>query len=145
VTRAILVVVLLLLCAGPARADDGCKPYPVTEHSPSGLVGCVRYGEGIASRWPGPGVARNDCEYPWTDCAPIQVTALDTGQNIIVTPTMFCDCYQRLGPNGEQLRLVDLDPAAVAALGLDWNAGLYRVSVEPASIVLPDTAMKASQ
>jgi hypothetical protein len=128
-----------------ARAVDGCRPEPITASTPTGIAGCVRYGTGIASRWPGPGVARNDCTWPWDACRPIVITALDTGRQVIVTPRMFCDCYT--GTADE--RLVDLDPAAVAALGLTWDAGLYRVSVEPASIapmasptpLLPDTAV----
>jgi hypothetical protein len=73
-------------------------------------------------------VARNDCLYPWTDCTPIRVTSLVTGRSIVVQPSMFCDCYTRTPDQ----RLVDLDPRSVALLGLDWDQGLYRVTVRPA-------------
>jgi hypothetical protein len=135
------VAVLLLAIATPAAAADGCRPEPVTPETPSGLAGCVVYGEGIASTWPGPGAARNDCVYPWTSCTTIAITSLDTGLRIVVTPTMFCDCYQRPGPNGEQRRIVDLDQRMVYALGLDPADGLWPVLVEPAA-GLPDTAVR---
>lgn len=114
-----------------------CRSEPVTEHTPTGIAGCVIYGDGTASRWPGPGVARNDCVYPWTDCTPITITSHETGLSITVTPTMFGDLYT--GTDKE--RIVDLDPAAVEALGLNWDDGLYPVTVEPAKPVLPDTAL----
>jgi hypothetical protein len=148
ITLGMLLVLTAVNVAGVAAVEPyppapGCEEYPpIQPHEPSGVKGCERYGIGDASRYPGSGVARNDCVYPWTACTPIQITSLETGISIIVTPTMFCDCYQRPGPNGETLRLVDLDPATVAALGLDWNDGMYDVSVEPATIVLlPDTRM----
>ena len=132
---AVIVAVLMtVVLSHPAEA--ACEPYPVTVDSPTGIVGCEVYGEGIASHWGGPGVARNDCRWPWTDCTPIVITSIETGRQLIVEPSMFCDCYT--GTANE--RIVDLDPAAVAALGLDWADGLYPVSVEPATI-LPDTAM----
>jgi hypothetical protein len=74
-------------------AYDGCEPYPITAYSPTGIVGCVVYGEGIASWYHGTGIARNDCVWPWTSCTPIKITSLETGRSVIVTPTMFCDCY----------------------------------------------------
>ena len=115
-----------------------CEPYPITEHSPTGVVGCTVYGEGVASHWGGPGVARNDCIWPWTDCQPIIVTSLDTGLSVAVTPRMFCDCYTGTADQ----RIVDLDPATLAQLGLDPSAGLYSVRVEPIeAVALPNTAM----
>ena len=101
---------------------------------------------GIASMWAGPGAATHDCVWPWTDCAPRRVTSLDTGLSIVVTPTMYCDCYTGYtGPHGETERLIDLDPSQVAALGLDPSSGLWRVTVEfldQTPPTIPNTAMR---
>jgi len=98
---------------------------------------------GIASMWAGPGAATHDCVWPWTDCVPRRVTALDTGLSIIVVPQMYCDCYVGYtGPHGETERLIDLDPSQVRALGLDPSRGLWRVSVELLPTI-PDTAFRA--
>lgn len=134
-----------LLVTSLVRSYDGCVTYePVPPHEPTGVKGCIVYGAGTASRWPGPGVARNDCVYPWRDCQPIRITAVSTGLSIVVTPTMYCDCYTTTPME----RIVDLDPAAVAALGLDWADGVYDVVVTtPEQLdwyVLPDTAMSDS-
>lgn len=115
----------------------------MTWYSPTGVAGCELYGTGIASWYSGPGVARNDCEYPWTNCTPIRIESLDTGRAIVVVPSGYCDCF---ATTSEQ-RLVDLDPAALSALGLDPSKGLYAVEVLPASPstpgsrVLPNTAL----
>lgn len=120
------------------RPVVACGPYPVTEHSPTGIAGCAVYGDGTASRWGGPGVAVNSCVYPWRTCQPIRITARTTGMSIVVQPTMFCDCYTGTADQ----RLVDLDPASLSALGLNFADGLYPVHVEPYSEpTLPDTRM----
>lgn len=106
-------------------------------YNPTGWEGCAVYGDGYASRWEGPGVARNDCLYPWTDCRPIAVTASSTGRSVTVTPRMFCDCWLRTANE----KLVDLDRATVRKLGLRWADGRYAVTVEPAGW-LPDTAAR---
>jgi hypothetical protein len=129
-----IAVGLSLLFAHRAAA---CAMTEREWYNPTGWEGCTIYGEGIASRWQGPGVARNDCLWPWTDCTPIRITALDTGRSIVVRPTMFGDLYTRT----KDQRLVDLDPAAVRALGLDWSRGLYPVIVEPVGGTIPDTAV----
>lgn len=131
----------LLLAAAPARAgDETCYPIEVTWYSPTGIAGCTVYGQGTASMWGGPGAARNDCVFPWDDCQTIAVRSLDTGLQIVVTPTMFGDLYT--GTPRE--RIVDLDPSMVAALGLDPADGLWDVEVWPVDkhtgLLLPDTA-----
>ena len=106
----------------------GCHRIDVVpETQPSGWAGCEVYGSGIASHWSGPGVARNDCEFPWTGCATIVITSDETGRSVTVQPTMFCDCYIARD-YGETSRIVDLDPATLAALGLDPDLGLYPVT-----------------
>ena len=137
----LLLAALLLLIGLVDKTLGACEPYRITEHSPTGIVGCEVYGEGTASMWGGPGVARNDCVYPWDDCQPIAIQSLDTGLRIVVRPTMYCDCYT--GTANE--RIVDLDPASVLALGLNLADGLWAVRVEPVmgdpALVLPNTAM----
>jgi hypothetical protein len=139
----VLVGVLLigLALASLARADDGCHAIPVTASTPTGIARCAVYGEGIASEWSGPGIARNDCLYPWTHCQTIAIQSLTTGLTIIVTPRMFGDLYT----GTPRQRIVDLDPAAVRALGLDESAGLWpvRVTAVDASTGLPDTSTNA--
>lgn len=153
--RLVALAILLALVPGSALAIDhpGCRPIPreeMLEHPdwyPTGVKGCVVYGVGTASHWGGPGVARNDCLWPWTACTPIRITSLDTGRSITVQPTMYGDLYTTTADE----RIADLDPAAVRALGLDWNRGLYRVRVGPVGKgsspsrsshpALPDTAL----
>jgi len=152
--RVIVVLAIIVLTFAAwlwffVRPVQACEAYPVGPNSPTGCVNDVAYGVGKASTWGGPGVARNDCTYPWTACTPIQITSLSTGLSIVVTPTMYCDCWRGLkpgetGPNGERPRLVDLDPLSVVALGLP-GPGLWDVRVEPvntATVMLPNTAME---
>jgi hypothetical protein len=130
----VLGTIGFLLLAGPVVA---CEQTEAEWYNPTGWEGCEAWGVGRASRWPGPGVATNDCVYPWKDCVPRRVTSLETGRSVVVVPTMFCDCYH--GTADE--KLIDLDPATVRALGLDWAQGVYWVRVEPQGAQrLPDTA-----
>jgi hypothetical protein len=130
---ALSLLLIGLLFPAPVEA---CSFDEVTADNPTGWVGCARYGEGTASMWPGPGVARNDCEWPWDSCQTISIQSLQTGITIIVTPSMYCDCYT--GTANE--RIVDLDPGAVAALGLRVEEGLWKVRVTAfPPPVLPDT------
>ncbi len=111
-----VVLTFLVLAAAGASAVRGAEP---------GV-------SGIASTWAGPGAATHDCVWPWKNCASRAVQSLDTGLVILVTPTMYCDCFVgRVGPNGETERLIDLDPSMVRALGLDPAVGLWRVTVWP--------------
>ena len=130
-----LLLAAAMLAATPATtgAGDGCYATPVGPNTPTGVAGCTLYGSGIASRWHGPGVARNDCTWPWRSCQPIRITSLRTGRSIVVVPSTFCDCYTGTANQ----RLVDLGPAAVAALGLLPSRGLYPVQVEPVKGQLP--------
>ena len=118
---------------------EACERTAREAYNPTGWEGCTVYGEGWASRYEGAGVARNDCLWPWAACEPIRITALQTGRSIEVQPVMFCDCWWR---RSGWWKLVDLNRAAVEALGLDWAQGRYRVRVEPLTQGLPDTALR---
>ena len=49
--HAVVVGVILALAATARAGDETCERYtPVPPHEPTGIRGCVIYGEGIASR-----------------------------------------------------------------------------------------------
>ena len=82
-----------------------------------------------------------------TGCGSVRVTSHDTGLSVVTEVGEWCHCYVNApGPNGETERLIDLTRPLVAALGLDWDTGMYRVTVEPVSstnraqLMLPDTS-----
>jgi hypothetical protein len=131
-----MISLLLMLLLG----GDGCRPEPITVYTPTGIAGCQREGEGIASHYgPGQGVAMNFCT--WTlrhaeGCGSVQVTSLQTGRSLLVPVVDFCDCYT--GTSNE--RIVDLQWGVVQALGLELSQGLYPVLVQR-STQLPDTAV----
>lgn len=124
--RSLLVLLLLLAAALAGRS-------PALAADPA---------QGWASTWSGPGAATHDCTWPWADCQTRAIRSLQTGLVIIVTPTMYCECHVPGVAHPD--RLIDLDPAQVAALGLERSDGLWRVEVWPVSgrTGLPDTAMR---
>ena len=145
--RAVLVSFLLaaaLVLLLPSNTL-ACGPTPVGPNTPTGIAGCERWGEGIASHYgPGDGVAMNFCTWERRHaqgCGYVRVRSNDTGRTVRVPVVDYCDCYA--GTTSE--RIVDLQWGVVAALGLDRSRGLYPVVVEPANqapvVVLPDTAM----
>ena len=148
-TANLLVLLAFLALAGTAHAsDDGCRPEPVTPNTPTGIAGCERAGEGIASHYgPGDGVAMNFCTWQRRHsigCGFVTITAVDTGLTVTVPVVDYCDCFT--GTADE--RIVDLQYGVVAALGLDVGRGLYPVVVThqfPATpapfVLLPDTAV----
>lgn len=139
--RAAIVVIatfaLLALTSGARAGGPGCQPYPIGPDSPTGIAGCVVYGDGLASWYGGDSAARNDCLYPWTRCQTIAVQSLDTGLVIVITPHMWGDLFT----GTPEQRLVDLTRDQVLALGLDPSAGVFRVRVEPADA---DTGLPAT-
>jgi hypothetical protein len=118
----VTALILLGLLAGPVQAGG-----PVV---------------GIASHYgPGSGAAMPFCTWTYRTahgCGAMVVTSLDTGLSAVVPIIDYCQCY--VGTQNE--RVIDLQWGVVAALGLNTAQGLYRVTLEPFSGSLPDTAME---
>lgn len=155
-TTALLAALLIALLVAVTSPVAACDAVPVTPNTPTGIAGCDRTGDGIASRYgtSGDGVAMNFCTYArrvTEGCGWVTIQSHDTGVTVTVRVVDYCDCYT--GTADE--RIVDLQPGVVAALGLDPSRGLYPVTVwrEDASSstladvarapMLPDTAMGA--
>ena len=125
-----------------------CESVEVTPNTPTGIAGCYRTGVGKASHFaPGNGVAMNFCTWKHRHaygCGWATITSLQTGITVQAPVIDFCDCYT--GTDRE--RIIDLQYGVVEALGLNWEAGIYDVSVTlsdpPAPLpLLPNTAMEA--
>ena len=154
-------VVGFTLGSATANAYDGCEPEPITPNTPTGIAGCEVWGDGIASHYgPGTGVAMNWCTWEvhaghTRPCGWVTIQSHQTGITVTVPVVDFCDCW--LGDNDPgNDRIVDLQYGVVDALGLNWEAGLYEVTVwreqvgpvatpQPgsggSSTALPDTAV----
>jgi hypothetical protein len=142
----VATVVLLLLALAlfrPSPIQASCVPEPESQWAPAGFVCEPRFGIGWASRYDGQWAAMNFCSFELRatqGCGEVEITSLQTGRSVVTPVREWCHCYVNApGPNGETARLVDLTRSLVSALGLNWNDGMYRVRVEPVS-VLPDTA-----
>ncbi len=149
VTAVVLAIIgTVLIVLGKAAA---CEPEPITANTPTGIAGCFREGDGVASHYgPGNGVAMNFCTWELrhsTGCGQVSIQSHQTGVTVLVPVVDYCDCFT--GTADE--RIVDLQFGVVEALGLNWEAGLYDVTVtfpeawaQPAAepVLLPDTAMR---
>ena len=153
-----LAAAVLAAAAALPAPTVACGPEPITPNTPTGIAGCVRLGDGVASHYgPGSGVATNACTWTVrhsTGCGRLAIQSHDTGLVVVVDVVDFCDCYT--GTPDE--RIVDLQYDVVDALGLDRSLGLYRVTVwregietpqppadAPAPAMLPDTAYPGAE
>jgi len=137
------VLAIGALLGVPALSRAACHPVEVTDNTPSGIAGCYHWGRGDASQYTeaGWGAAMNFCTWTFRakhGCGSVAVTYHRLTVEVPVID--FCDCYQRPGPNGERLRIIDLQGDVVRALGLPrWN--VTPVEVWPVG-ALPDTALR---
>lgn len=109
----------------------GCYQVEVTPNTPTGIAGCVRFGEGTASFYQplGLGAAMNFCTWTFRHnhgCGTVKVTSLQTGISVRIPVVDFCDCYTTTADE----RIIDLQGGVLSALGLNPLDGLYTVRVE---------------
>ena len=140
----VLFAILAALTTPDAAA--ACEPTAITANTPTGIAGCHREGDGIASHYgPGTGVAMNYCTWErrhTSGCGSVTIQSHTTGLTVIVPVVDYCDCWT--GTPDE--RIVDLQYGVVDALGLDRSLGLYPVTVTFGEAfmrtpTLPDTSM----
>jgi rare lipoprotein A (peptidoglycan hydrolase) len=116
--------------ASSMDSNTGCYSVSITPNTPTGIAGCYREGEGIASHYgPGFGVAMNFCTWTFrheNGCGSVRITSLDNGRSVSVPVVDYCDCWTTTADE----RIIDLQWGVLDALGLDRRQGLYRVRVD---------------
>lgn len=141
---ALALAIAFYIVLGALRPDPvaACEPEPITANTPTGIAGCERWGDGVASHYgPGHGVAMNFCTWEVrhsVGCGSVVVQSHDTGLTVTVPVVDFCDCYT--GTADE--RIVDLQYGVVAALGLDQSRGLYPVTVWRSEAVVESASIE---
>lgn len=138
----------------PTRA--ACVRYePVPPNEPTGIKGCERWGEGLATHYgPGDGAAMNFCTWELRHsegCGAVRVTSMESGISLIVPIIDYCDCYT--GTPRE--KIIDLQYGVLIRLGVESaesiaeqrTKGVYPVVVSPVDgpvrglSTLPNTSM----
>lgn len=145
VHAAVIAFLLGVALVSAPAVEAECEPTEIGPNTPTGIMGCERWGNGTASMYgPGDGVAMNFCT--WTvrhteGCGVVAITSMDTGAIVTAPVVDYCDCFT--GTSDE--RIVDLQYGVVAALGLNPAAGLWPVRVDPMYVAeiqsLPNTAV----